>query len=122
MPSNLVYLGLHFTIGKCEFRRSSRWKCLSQALLGYANSLLATCVFTGSSLSGTPDECLGDSLNMRDYVKRTAGAALEIINIRRPSSDSSVSSPFPMINRPRAWCELDDEMQTRTGSTGVSPM
>ena len=33
MPSNLVYLGLHFTIGKCEcpsFRR--RWKSLKPNL------------------------------------------------------------------------------------------
>ncbi|KAH8987369.1 hypothetical protein EDB86DRAFT_2950962 [Lactarius hatsudake] len=38
MPSNLIYLGLHFTIGKC-----------------YSNSLLATCVITRSSSSNRPD-------------------------------------------------------------------
>jgi len=81
MPSNLVYLGLHFTIGKC-----------------YSNSLLAT-------------------LNMRDYVKRSAGTSVEIVNVTVPSSSYS-SSPIPMMNRPRAWSELEDEVRQGTGSPG----
>lgn len=84
MPDNLVYLGLHFTIGKC-----------------YSNSLLAT-------------------LNMRDYVKRTANTVLQVSNMIGPLPlDASAS--FPMMGRTRMqWSDLEtcDEGQSRTGAAG----
>ena len=54
MPANLVYLGLHFLIGKCECRVPRVGIALSRTLIGYSNSLLATCVCTGSMLSSRP--------------------------------------------------------------------
>jgi len=85
MPANLVYLGLHFLIGKC-----------------YSNSLLAT-------------------LNMRDYVWRTAGPPLEVINLTHPPSLDSTAS-FPMAERMRALSsgdlEIYDDVRPRVGATG----
>jgi len=89
MPANLVYLGLHFTIGKC-----------------YSNSLLAT-------------------LNMRDYVWRTAGSPPDIVNIRAPPPSSRYSSAsYPMTERAPELTSADsdleiyDDVRTRAGGTG----
>ncbi|KAI9444612.1 hypothetical protein H4582DRAFT_831102 [Lactarius indigo] len=73
MPTKLIYLGLHFTIGKC-----------------YSNSLLAT-------------------LNMRHYVKSTAIATPEIVNVMGPGPPSWRSSTsFPMVDRPRGqWSDFE---------------
>ncbi|KAN0134396.1 hypothetical protein V8E53_007894 [Lactarius tabidus] len=81
MPANLVYLGLHFAIGKC-----------------YSNSLLAT-------------------LNMRDYVWRTAGPPPEVINIT-----ASVYSSASLQERARRTLSSNLEMygdeQLGVGATG----
>lgn len=77
IPHKLVYLALHFTIGKC-----------------YSNSLLAT-------------------LNMRNYVKRTAVTPVDIINIMNPiclPPNQRGSYPMPMRARPaRVGYDLYDE-------------
>ena len=61
---------------------------------------------------------------MRDYVWRTAGPALDVINISRPASFYS-SGTFPMPERARALSssdlELYDDARPRAGVTGVSP-
>lgn len=59
---------------------------------------------------------------MRDYVWRTAGPALDVINISRPSSLYS-SASYPMPERVRALSsdlELFGDERPRAGLTGVS--
>ncbi|KAH9170525.1 hypothetical protein EDB89DRAFT_1907641 [Lactarius sanguifluus] len=89
MPTNLIYLGLHFTIGK------------------YLT------------------DNLGDSLNMRDYVKRTVVTTPEIVNIICPSGPTSwrSSTSFPVVDRSQAqWSGFEPRDEVRTGAAGVSPM
>ncbi|KAI0273982.1 hypothetical protein BGY98DRAFT_104196 [Russula aff. rugulosa BPL654] len=87
IPHKLVYLALHFTIGKC-----------------YSNSLLAT-------------------LNMRNYVKRTAATPVDVINIMNPiGSPSSQRGSYPMPMRARAArieydVYHDEEKGETSGST-----
>jgi hypothetical protein len=60
---------------------------------------------------------------MRDYVWRTAGPPLEVVNITRPPSLYSTDS-FPMAERMRALSsdlEIYDDVRPRVGATGVSP-
>jgi len=86
MPKNLIYLGVHFMIGKC-----------------YSNSLLGT-------------------LNMRNYIKRTATSAGDAINIMNPGPlhQRSLSGRIP---GPWRGIELSDEEQPTDGSVdGVMPL
>lgn len=87
IPHKLVYLALHFTIGKC-----------------YSNSLLAT-------------------LNMRNYVKRTAVTPVDVINIMNPiclSPNQRTSYPMPMRARAaRIGYDVyhEEEKEETTGAT-----
>jgi len=71
MPTNLIYLGIHFSIGKC-----------------YSNSLLA-------------------SLNMRNYVKRTATKAADTINIMNPKPVQRRLASTTPVREAAHWPGLD---------------
>jgi len=85
MPTNLIYLGIHFSIGKC-----------------YSNALLA-------------------SLNMRNYVKRTATTAADTINIMNPMPLRKRSSSTMAGREPAHWPRVDlyDEEQPKLDDGSV---
>ena len=72
------------------------------AVLGYSNSLLATYVFCCITSLENWFTCKHNSLNMRNYVKRTAAAPGDIINIMNPIGSppcQRVGYPMPMRAR-----------------------
>lgn len=52
MPANLVFLGIHFAIGKCKWSQFLKPEITHAVptFSGYSNSLLASCVLCGPYL------------------------------------------------------------------------
>ena len=123
MPNNLIFMGLHFVIGKCT-QPSTHFiivwidEYLFSAFSVYANSLLVT--YALSFFTNLPiPKCSNTSLNTRENIRRSRSRRWEELSIRIHGVESNMhqridGSPQLEVGVRRilwryplsSWCEL----------------